>query len=144
MMKIQHCQRKKSKPSSSQKDHVHGFENWCSSPLASQTTPSICGGSLGEIDMSSCLFARRNYLETSQFIVTVQKLATGAQQCLAPKAGLLPRIDDNGVIVPRPVPWSYYQNSVSSSYSFAWWDWKRWEKEIDWMALQGINLPLTG
>ncbi|KAF4392205.1 hypothetical protein F8388_012661 [Cannabis sativa] len=76
--------------------------------------------------------------------ITVQKLATGAQLCLAPKAGLLPRIDDNGVIVPRPVPWSYYQNSVSSSYSFAWWDWKRWEKEIDWMALQGVNLPLTG
>jgi hypothetical protein len=24
-----------------------------------------------------------------------------------------------------------------------WWDWRRWEKEIDWMALQGINLPLA-
>ncbi|KAG0483643.1 hypothetical protein HPP92_011727 [Vanilla planifolia] len=28
-------------------------------------------------------------------------------------------------------------------YSFAWWDWERWEKEIDWMALQGVNLPLA-
>jgi len=27
--------------------------------------------------------------------------------------------------------------------SFAWWDWTRWEKEIDWMALQGVNLPLA-
>ncbi|KAG0483644.1 hypothetical protein HPP92_011728 [Vanilla planifolia] len=27
--------------------------------------------------------------------------------------------------------------------SFAWWDWERWEKEIDWMALQGINLALS-
>ncbi|KAJ8432286.1 hypothetical protein Cgig2_028548 [Carnegiea gigantea] len=27
--------------------------------------------------------------------------------------------------------------------SFVWWDWERWEKEIDWMALQGINLPLA-
>lgn len=27
--------------------------------------------------------------------------------------------------------------------SFAWWDWERWEKEIDWMALQGVNLPLA-
>ena len=27
--------------------------------------------------------------------------------------------------------------------SFVWWDWRRWEKEIDWMALQGINLPLA-
>ncbi|XP_048495314.1 alpha-N-acetylglucosaminidase isoform X3 [Beta vulgaris subsp. vulgaris] len=43
----------------------------------------------------------------------------------------------------RPVPWNYYQNVVTSSYSYVWWDWKRWEKEIDWMALQGINLPLA-
>lgn len=43
----------------------------------------------------------------------------------------------------RPVPWNYYQNVVTSSYSFVWWDWKRWEKELDWMALQGINLPLA-
>lgn len=27
--------------------------------------------------------------------------------------------------------------------SFVWWDWERWEKETDWMALQGINLPLA-
>ncbi len=27
-------------------------------------------------------------------------------------------------------------------YSFVWWDWKDWEKHIDWMALNGINLPL--
>ena len=27
--------------------------------------------------------------------------------------------------------------------SFVWWDWERWQKEIDWMALQGINLPLA-
>ncbi|XP_047322324.1 alpha-N-acetylglucosaminidase isoform X2 [Impatiens glandulifera] len=30
-----------------------------------------------------------------------------------------------------------------SKYSYVWWDWKRWEKEIDWMALQGVNLPLA-
>ena len=29
------------------------------------------------------------------------------------------------------------------SYSMAYWDWDRWEAEIDWMALQGINLPLA-
>jgi hypothetical protein len=27
--------------------------------------------------------------------------------------------------------------------SYVWWDWARWEKEIDWMALHGINLPLA-
>jgi len=27
--------------------------------------------------------------------------------------------------------------------SYVWWTWEQWEKEIDWMALQGINLPLA-
>ena len=25
----------------------------------------------------------------------------------------------------------------------AGWDWERWEREIDWMALNGINMPLS-
>ncbi len=29
------------------------------------------------------------------------------------------------------------------SYSMAFWNWSRWEQELDWMALQGINLPLA-
>ncbi|CAL4086012.1 unnamed protein product, partial [Meganyctiphanes norvegica] len=37
----------------------------------------------------------------------------------------------------------YYQNVCTVSYSMAWWDWQRWEREIDWMALNGINLPLA-
>ena len=27
--------------------------------------------------------------------------------------------------------------------SYVWWDWERWEKEIDWMTLHGVNLPLA-
>ncbi|GMI95740.1 CYCLOPS 1, N-ACETYL-GLUCOSAMINIDASE [Hibiscus trionum] len=67
----------------------------------------------------------------------------GVQLASVPKTGLLPRVKDGGVLVQRPVPWNYYQNVVTSSYSYVWWDWERWEKEIDWMALQGINLPLA-
>ncbi|KAM7274722.1 hypothetical protein ACFE04_016588 [Oxalis oulophora] len=68
----------------------------------------------------------------------------GVQLFSIPRLGSLPRVnDDGGVIVKRPVPWNYYQNAVTSSYSFAWWDWNRWEKEIDWMALHGINMPLA-
>lgn len=37
----------------------------------------------------------------------------------------------------------YDFNYCTYSYSMAFWDWKRWEKEIDWMALHGINLPLA-
>ncbi|GMH20615.1 hypothetical protein Nepgr_022456 [Nepenthes gracilis] len=67
----------------------------------------------------------------------------GVQMASIPDPGSLPSIKDEGVIVQRPVPWNYYQNVVTSSYSYVWWDWERWEKEIDWMALQGINLPLA-
>ena len=37
----------------------------------------------------------------------------------------------------------YYQNVCTVSYSMSWWNWTRWEREIDWMALNGINLPLA-
>lgn len=67
----------------------------------------------------------------------------GVQIASIPESGSLPLIKDDGLVFKRPVPWNYYQNVVTSSYSFVWWDWERWEKEIDWMALQGINLPLA-
>jgi alpha-N-acetylglucosaminidase len=37
----------------------------------------------------------------------------------------------------------YDFNYCTFSYTMAFWDWARWEKEIDWMALHGINLPLA-
>ena len=36
----------------------------------------------------------------------------------------------------------YYLNYCTFSYSMSVWTWERWEKEIDWMALHGINMPL--
>ena len=41
------------------------------------------------------------------------------------------------------VKWGYYENVCTHSYSQAWWQWPRWEREIDWMAMSGINLPLA-
>ena len=40
----------------------------------------------------------------------------------------------------RPVRFSWYTNVCTPSYSFAWWGWARWEKEIDLMAMQGVNI----
>lgn len=37
----------------------------------------------------------------------------------------------------------YDFNYCTFSYTMAFWDWNRWEEEIDWMALHGINLPLA-
>ena len=51
--------------------------------------------------------------------------------------------------VPRTIhrlsPWRYryYLNYCTFNYSMSWWDWDRWQREIDWMALHGINMPLA-
>jgi len=42
-----------------------------------------------------------------------------------------------------PYQYRYYINYCTFNYSMAWWDWARWQREIDWMTLNGINLPLA-
>ncbi|WP_211220720.1 alpha-N-acetylglucosaminidase [Dyadobacter beijingensis] len=37
----------------------------------------------------------------------------------------------------------YNLNYCTFNYSMSWWDWERWQKEIDWMAMHGINMPLA-
>ena len=37
----------------------------------------------------------------------------------------------------------YAFNYCTFSYSMAFWDWKRWEQELDWLCLHGVNLPLA-
>lgn len=39
-------------------------------------------------------------------------------------------------------PYRYYLNYCTFSYSMSTWTWQRWQQEIDWMALHGINMPL--
>lgn len=58
--------------------------------------------------------------------------------------------------LPRPLPrvvpkvrrasWAqhrYFLNYCCFGYSLPWWDWDQWERLIDWMALNGVNLPLA-
>lgn len=42
-----------------------------------------------------------------------------------------------------PYNYRYYLNYCTFNYSMSWWDWSRWQKEIDYMALNGINMPLA-
>lgn len=62
--------------------------------------------------------------------------------------------NSNNLEIPKPFPlvtgtihkvsphtYRYYFNYTT--YTLIWWDWERWQKEIDWMALHGINLPLA-
>ncbi|MBN2652151.1 MAG: alpha-N-acetylglucosaminidase N-terminal domain-containing protein [Spirochaetales bacterium] len=41
-----------------------------------------------------------------------------------------------------PFIYRYYFNVVTHGYTTPYWTWERWEQEIDWMALHGINMPL--
>ncbi len=36
----------------------------------------------------------------------------------------------------------FYMNYSTFGYSCAWWGWDEWEREIDFMAMNGINMPL--
>ena len=42
-----------------------------------------------------------------------------------------------------PYKYRYYLNYCTFNYSMSWWDFDRWQKEIDFMALNGINMPLA-
>lgn len=45
--------------------------------------------------------------------------------------------------VISPYKHHYYFNTVTYGYTMPYWDWARWEKEIDWMALHGMDMPLA-
>ena len=46
----------------------------------------------------------------------------------------------------RRVSWAryrYFLNYCCFGYSLPWWDWEQWQELIDWMALHGVNMPLS-
>ena len=51
--------------------------------------------------------------------------------------------------VPAPervtarVPQRFFLNYCTWGYTMPFWQWKDWERFIDWMALNGVNLPLA-
>lgn len=36
-----------------------------------------------------------------------------------------------------------YMNYCTVSYTASWWNWDRWQKELDYMAMNSINMPLS-
>ena len=41
-----------------------------------------------------------------------------------------------------PYQYRYYLNYCTFNYSMSWWNWDRWQKEIDWMALHASTCHL--
>ncbi|MGA2031129.1 MAG: alpha-N-acetylglucosaminidase [Thermoguttaceae bacterium] len=65
-------------------------------------------------------------------------------------------INGRQLSLPRPLPaldktfrlasWArsrYLLNYCTFGYVKPWWDWPQWERFIDWMALNGVNMPLA-
>lgn len=55
---------------------------------------------------------------------------------------ILPKVDQK-IRRVSPYKYRYYLNYCTFNYTMAWWDWEQWQHEIDWMALNGINMPLA-
>ncbi|MFC4138147.1 MULTISPECIES: alpha-N-acetylglucosaminidase [unclassified Microbacterium] len=45
--------------------------------------------------------------------------------------------------IRTPFTIRYHLNVVTHGYSTPFWDWPRWERELDWMALHGVTHPLV-
>lgn len=54
----------------------------------------------------------------------------------------LPKVGE-AVTVASPLKYRVYFNYCTLSYSASWWNWERWQREIDFMAMNGINMPLS-
>ena len=65
----------------------------------------------------------------------------GGSRIVIPK--IWPKIGVSSVTKTRSVPWSYFMNVCTHSYSLVWYGKKDWEDLIDWMSLSGINLMLA-
>ena len=52
-------------------------------------------------------------------------------------------IIDTPVYVEAKVSRRFFLNYCTYGYTMPFWQWKDWERLIDWMALNGVNMPLA-
>ena len=45
--------------------------------------------------------------------------------------------------VESPFAHRAYLNTCTFGYTTPWWTWSRWQREIDWMAVHGVDMPLA-
>ncbi|MCM1449807.1 MAG: alpha-N-acetylglucosaminidase [Clostridiales bacterium] len=79
-----------------------------------------------------------NYYLKNYCLATVSWYATDEVQL----PDDLPDVDAP-VTVEARVPNRFFLNYCTSGYSMPWWSWSDWERFIDWMAMNGINMPLA-
>lgn len=55
---------------------------------------------------------------------------------------VLPSVD-TPVKAQAQVDTRFFLNYCTYGYTMPWWNWEQWEHFIDWMALNGVNMPLA-
>lgn len=82
-------------------------------------------------------------------------MAYGAYQYLREQGALSVSWEGKRVAIPATFPdfdgektytpfsQRAYLNVCAYGYTTPWWDWARWEQELDWMALHGVNNPVA-
>lgn len=55
---------------------------------------------------------------------------------------VLPRVEEK-VRIEAAVQERFFLNYCTFGYTMPWWGWKEWEHFIDWMALNGVTMPLA-
>lgn len=106
-----------------------------------------CGSDMGSTLLSEDLLQRSYFMgresDSASAHFTRRSNKSGIQRqvkILHPKS----RNDLSFSLIPvHCYRFRYYQNVCTFGYTSAWWQWDHWERNIDWMALNGINLALA-
>lgn len=85
---------------------------------------------------SALLFGANWYLK----YVAHLNLSSDGEQLGAAGDLLLP---DAPIEIETPYPWRYALSENVDGYTSPYWDWRRWEREIDLLALSGVNAMLV-
>jgi len=56
--------------------------------------------------------------------------------------GKIPLVKEK-IRIDSPYPYRYALNYCTISYSMSFYNWADWERELDWMALNGVNIMLA-
>ena len=54
----------------------------------------------------------------------------------------MPRIDE-AIRIEARIKDRFFLNYCTFGYTMPWWKWEDWERLIDWMAMNGVNMPLA-
>ncbi|MFA6450958.1 MAG: alpha-N-acetylglucosaminidase [bacterium] len=54
----------------------------------------------------------------------------------------LPKVKEK-IHISSPYKYRYIYNYCTFNYTMSFWDWKQWERELDFLALNGVNLALS-